>query len=102
MNRITINILPENFKPLPVIFNTASAFYQQKTTEYSGNKQDFYQILIVLEGKGTVYSMFIQEQVHVRSMDLFVSVRNFAGFIWEMCRREITGVIGFFKQKQNA
>ena len=55
MNRITINILPENFKPLPVIFNTASAFYQQKTTEYSGNKQDFYQILIVLEGKGTLY-----------------------------------------------
>jgi len=55
MSTITINILPENFKPLPIIFNTASAYYNQKTTEYTKGKQDFYQILIVLEGKGTLH-----------------------------------------------
>ena len=55
MNTITINILPENFKPLPIIFNTASAYYKQPTTEYPIGKQDFYQILMVLDGKGTLY-----------------------------------------------
>ncbi len=55
MDTITINILPENFKPLPIIFNTASAYYKQPTTEYPNGKQTFYQILIVLEGKGTLY-----------------------------------------------
>ena len=55
MKNITINILPENFKPLPVIFNTASAYYKQPTTEYAKGNQDFFQILIVLEGKGTLY-----------------------------------------------
>ena len=55
MNEITINVLPENFKPLPVIFNTACAYYNQPSTEYKGKKQDFYQILIVLDGKGTLY-----------------------------------------------
>ncbi len=55
MNEITINVLPENFKPLPVIFNTACAYYNQPSTEYKGKKQDFYQILMVLDGKGTLY-----------------------------------------------
>lgn len=52
---ITINILPENFKPLPVIFDTASAYLRQGTMEYTEDKQYFYQILFVLDGKGTVY-----------------------------------------------
>ncbi len=55
MNEITINVLPENFRPLPVIFNTACVCYNQSSTEYKGKKQNFYQILIVLEGKGTLY-----------------------------------------------
>ena len=61
MNNFTINILPENFKPLPVIFDSASAFFRQTTMEYRGNNQDFYQILIVLDGEGSVYCM---EEVH--------------------------------------
>lgn len=55
MHSITINILPEPFKPLPVIFNTASAYFIQPTMEYKKGKQDFHQILIVVDGKGTLY-----------------------------------------------
>lgn len=55
MNQSTINILPENFKSLPIIFYTASAYYDQLTTEYQGKMQNFYQILMVLDGKGTLY-----------------------------------------------
>lgn len=51
----TINILPENFKPLPVIFSTASARFNQLTTEYAGTSQNFYQLLIILDGNGTLY-----------------------------------------------
>lgn len=56
MNGITFNILPENFKPLPVIFRAASSCFKQGTTEYKGTEQDFYQLLFVLDGKGTVYA----------------------------------------------
>lgn len=52
MESITINILPENFKPLPINFHTASSRYKQMTMEYQAGKQNFYQILIVVEGKG--------------------------------------------------
>lgn len=52
MENITINILPENFKPLPIIFHTASNRYVQCTMDRAVGVQDFYQILIVLEGKG--------------------------------------------------
>lgn len=55
MNKFTINILPENFKPLPIIFHTASTYYKQNTMEYNENRQNFYQILIVLDGNGTLY-----------------------------------------------
>ncbi len=57
MNNFTINILPENFKSLPVIFHSASASFRQKTMEYKGNNQNFYQILIVLDGIGSLYCM---------------------------------------------
>ncbi|MBR2916381.1 MAG: helix-turn-helix domain-containing protein [Clostridia bacterium] len=52
---ITMNILPEGFKPLPVVFHSASAYHRQKTAEYKGNMQDFYQILMVVGGEGTLY-----------------------------------------------
>ena len=55
MNNITFNILPENFKPLPIIFHSASASYEQLSMEYIEGKQSFYQILIVVDGKGKVY-----------------------------------------------
>lgn len=55
MNRITLNVFPENFKPLPIIFHSASDYFKQATAEYLPGAQDFYQILIVLEGKGRVY-----------------------------------------------
>lgn len=56
MNGITFNILPENFKPLPIILRAASSYFNQNTTEYAGKEQDFYQLLFILDGKGTVYS----------------------------------------------
>lgn len=56
MNEITFNILPEDFKPLPIILRAASTYFKQNTTEYAGKEQDFYQLLFVLDGKGTVYS----------------------------------------------
>lgn len=55
MNEITINILPENFKPLPVTFHTASARFNQLSMDYTGTGPDFYQILIILEGRGVLY-----------------------------------------------
>lgn len=55
MDRFTINILPENFMPLPVIFNTASPHFKQDTIEYYAGKQNFYQILIVVDGNGTLH-----------------------------------------------
>ncbi len=55
MNRITLNIFPENFKPLPIVFHSASAYFKQATAEYPPGGQDFYQILMVLEGRGRVY-----------------------------------------------
>ncbi len=54
MENITINILPENFKPLPIIFNTASSRYIQCTMDRAVGVQSFYQILIVIEGKGVL------------------------------------------------
>lgn len=51
----TINILPEGFKPLPFIFHTASSYYRQTTMVYPEGKQTFYQILFILNGKGTLY-----------------------------------------------
>ncbi len=76
MDTITFNVLPENFRPLPVIFHSASDRYQQHTMEYSLGKQHFHQILLVLEGKGTFYcnnekyelkrgcAFFTQEKTH--------------------------------------
>ncbi len=55
MYKLTLNVFPENFKPLPIIFHSASAYFKQATTEYLPGAQDFYQILMVLEGKGTLY-----------------------------------------------
>lgn len=55
MKKFTINILPENFKPLPVIFNTACTHFEQDTMDYYAGKQNFYQILMVVEGNGTFY-----------------------------------------------
>lgn len=56
MNGITFNILPKNFKPLPIVLRTASTYFRQGTTEYGYKEQDFYQLLIILDGKGSVYT----------------------------------------------
>ncbi len=61
MNRITLNVFPQKFKPLPIIFHSASAYFKQATADYPPGKQDFYQILIVLEGKGRLYC---QNEIH--------------------------------------
>lgn len=52
MDTITINILPENFTPLPIYFYTACGKYNQETMNRPAGSQDFHQILIVLSGKG--------------------------------------------------
>ena len=52
MNPITINILPENFKPLPIYFHTVCSRYNQDTMDRAEGVKDFHQILIVVDGKG--------------------------------------------------
>lgn len=52
MSAITINILPDDFKPLPIYFNTVCDSFPQPTTKRPGGHPDFYQILIVISGTG--------------------------------------------------
>ena len=61
MDSITINILPNDFKPLPIVLHSACAYFKQTTMEYLPGMQDFYQILFVLDGKGTLYC---SDEVH--------------------------------------
>ncbi|MBQ8250226.1 MAG: helix-turn-helix transcriptional regulator [Clostridia bacterium] len=55
MHKLTLNVFPENFKPLPIIFHSASAYFKQATADYKPGAQDFYQILMIVEGAGTLY-----------------------------------------------
>jgi len=52
MNNNTINILPENFQPLPIYFHTVCSRYNQVTTARQHGIQDFHQILLVIDGSG--------------------------------------------------
>lgn len=55
MHNFTINLLPEDFRELPVYFYTASNSFPQNTMRYDPGAQQFYQILLVLEGSGVLY-----------------------------------------------
>lgn len=55
MRPMTIHILPEDFRELPLYFRTASANYPQKTMRYDTGAQNFYQILLVVSGTGQLH-----------------------------------------------
>ena len=52
MDNNTLNILPNNFQPLPIYFHTACDNYVQLTTDRKTGKQDFHQILLITDGSG--------------------------------------------------
>lgn len=52
MSAITINILPDDFKPLPIYLHTVCDSFPQPTTKRPDGHPDFYQILIVISGTG--------------------------------------------------
>lgn len=55
MRPMTIHILPEGFRELPVYFRTASERYPQNTMRYGPGAQNFYQILFVVSGTGKLH-----------------------------------------------
>ena len=55
MRPMTIHILPEDFRELPVYFRTASENYRQKTMRSDPGAQNFYQILFVVSGTGELH-----------------------------------------------
>jgi len=55
MSDMTINMLPEGFRELPVYFVTASGSYRQKDARYLPGTQTFHQILLVVSGTGVLH-----------------------------------------------
>lgn len=55
MSNITINLLPDGFRELPVYFATACCGYRQKSMRYPPGAQTFHQILLVVSGTGVLH-----------------------------------------------
>ena len=51
MSKITMNLLPANFIPLPIYMYTVSSSYKQDDLDTPSGR-DFHQILFVVDGKG--------------------------------------------------
>jgi len=64
MENITINLLTDEKPVPPVYFHTASVSYQQSTMLYPPGKQDFYQLLLIVEGTGVLHCCEKSYQLH--------------------------------------
>ena len=99
MRPMTIHILPEDFRELPVYFRTASENYRQKTIRYDPGAQNFYQILFVVSGTGELHcdgktyplsrgcAFFTgvgQPSEYVDTGELVTAFLTFKGFAMEM------------------
>ena len=55
MTIITQNLLPDNSPLPPAYFHTACTDFSQSSMKYPAGSQDFYQILLVLDGSGILH-----------------------------------------------